>query len=91
MPDLPAVGESAALPGFTAETWFGIMAPANTPKGIVDRLSAEFQKAAKSDEVNSRLLGIQTGDFSPQQFAAYLDQEREKWVPLIRKLGIKVD
>lgn len=90
MPTLPTIGESA-IPGFTAETWFGVVAPANTPKIIVDRLSMEFQNAVKSDEIKNRLLGIQLGDGTPQQFATFLEQEREKWVPLIRRLGIKVD
>jgi len=90
VPELATIAESA-LPGFTAETWFGIVAPAGTPKDIVDRLGAEFQLAMKSEEVKSRLVGAVLGGESPQQFSLFMEQEREKWVPLIRRLGIRVE
>ena len=90
MPDLPTVAE-AGSPGFSAETWFGIVAPAGTPRDIIDKLAAEFQQALKSDDVKSRLAGAQLGGESPQQFGAFMEQEREKWVPLIRRLGIKAE
>lgn len=87
LPNVPTVAE--AVPGFNADTWYGIVAPAGTPKDVVDKLAAEYQKALAQDDVRAKLQGADLSGMPPAPFEAFLLKEREKWVPLIRKLGIK--
>jgi tripartite-type tricarboxylate transporter receptor subunit TctC len=89
-PDLPTISE-AALPGYDANTWGGILAPAGTPKAIVARLNAEINKALASEDVRARLLAnsidIQGG--TPERFADYIKGEVEKWGRITQEAGIK--
>jgi len=88
-PDLPTISE-AALPGYDANTWGGILAPAGTPKAIVARLNAEINKALASEDVRAKLLAnsidIQGG--SPERFADYIKGEVEKWGRITKEAGI---
>ena len=89
-PDLPTISE-AALPGYDANTWGGILAPAGTPKAIVARLNTEINKALASDDVRAKLLAnsidIQGG--TPERFADYIKGEVEKWGRITQEAGIK--
>lgn len=88
-PDVPAIAETVKGYEFTA--WVGTFAPANTPKAIVDRLNAEIQKAMKDKSVADR-LGAQTLDpmfMTPEQFAARLKSDYEKYGKLIKETGAK--
>jgi tripartite-type tricarboxylate transporter receptor subunit TctC len=89
-PDLPTISE-AALPGYDANTWGGILAPAGTPKAIVARLNAEINKALASEDVRAKLLAnsidIQGG--TPERFADYIKGEVEKWDRITQEAGIK--
>ena len=89
-PDLPTISE-AALPGYDANTWGGILAPAGTPKDIVARLNAEINKALASEDVRAKLLAnsidIQGG--TPERFADYIKGEVEKWGRITQEAGIK--
>jgi tripartite-type tricarboxylate transporter receptor subunit TctC len=91
-PEAPPVAE-AGLPGFEASSWQGVLAPARTPKPIVDRLHLEIVKALHSPEVERRLLteGSEVGGGSPEAFAAYIRNEIAKWTRVVKEAGIKVE
>src|SRR4051812_43934158 len=91
-PDLPAIAES--LPGFLAGSWYGLAAPAGTPRDIVDRLSAETQKIFSDPEFRDKFLAPAT-TFSiaspPEQFAARIGTDLAKWGKVIKDAGVKVE
>ena len=92
LPDIPTIAESG-VPGYEAYSWAGILAPAGTPKDIVARLSREIADILKQKDVSERLLSqgaIPVGD-SPEQFAAYIKAEMEKWGAVVRAANIKVE
>lgn len=91
-PELPTVAE-LGFPGFEVIGWFGWLAPAGTPRAIVTRLNAEIVKSLKAPEVRERLLSQSSepaGD-SPQDFAAFIKSERDKWAEVIRRAAIRMD
>jgi len=90
-PDVPCTGE--VLPGFEARTWFGVMAPAGTPKEIVARLNREFSNALNDPQVKPRLVsrGFDIVASTPEALTAHIHQESEVWGKLIRELGVKAD
>jgi tripartite-type tricarboxylate transporter receptor subunit TctC len=89
-PDLPTIAESG-LPGYDANTWGGILAPAGTPKEIVAKLNAEINKALAMDDVRAKLTatGIEIQGGPPERFAAYIKAEVEKWGKVTREAGIQ--
>jgi tripartite-type tricarboxylate transporter receptor subunit TctC len=91
-PDLPTIAESG-LPGFDVSTWFGLFAPANTPREAVALLHDEFVRALALPEVKERManLGIEPVGNNPEEFAAYIKTEAAKYGEVIRKSGAKVD
>jgi len=92
LPDVPTFDESG-MPGFDAVLHYGLLAPANTPKDIVDKLSAELRKLVDTDEVKQR-IHAEGGDpltSTPAEYAADIDKEEKKWSALVRKLNLKVD
>ena len=92
MPELPTITE-AGLPGFETVAWFGVLAPAGTPPEVVNRLSAEIAKIAKSPEMREKLvaMGAEPVGGTPDEFKAVIDRDIAKWKPLAQKVGIKVD
>jgi tripartite-type tricarboxylate transporter receptor subunit TctC len=92
MPELPTISE-AGLPGFETVAWFGVLAPSGTPPEIVNRLSAEIGKIARSPEMREKLIamGAEPVGGSPEEFKAVIDRDIAKWKPLAQKVGIKVD
>jgi tripartite-type tricarboxylate transporter receptor subunit TctC len=91
-PKLPTVAASG-LPGFEALQWFGLLAPAGTPKEIVTRLNGEVVKALQLPDVQEKLqgLGIQIAGGSPEQFGGFMRSETAKWGRIVRDSGAKVD
>ena len=89
-PDLPSVHESV-VPGFIAETWNGIIAPAKTPEPIIRRMSEILIKMADDPEVKEamRKLGASTVKSTPDQFVAQIKQEMAQWKPLIEEIAAK--
>jgi tripartite-type tricarboxylate transporter receptor subunit TctC len=89
-PDLPTMIE-AGLPGFEAGLWFGLMAPAGTPKDIVDKLARAANEALKTDEVSKALTpqGLDLVGGSPEDFARYLDSEMKRWGTVVQAAGLK--
>lgn len=92
MPDLPTVAE-AGLPGFKADVWFGVVAPAGTPSAIVSRLNSEIGKIMRMPDVREQLLpqGIEPVTNTPEEFAALIHTEIAKWSELVKKTGARVD
>ncbi|MGH8616836.1 MAG: Bug family tripartite tricarboxylate transporter substrate binding protein [Burkholderiales bacterium] len=92
LPDIPTVAEGG-LKGFEANNWYGLFAPAGTPKDILVRLHAETVKIMAMPDVKKRLLdsGINATSTTPEQFAVYIDSETKKWAKVIKAANIKVD
>ena len=92
LPDLPTVSE-AGLTGFAADSWFGIMVPAGTPKDVIARLNAEVIKALDSGEVKDIITkqGGEVRGSSPEGMAAQIRGDREKWGKVVRESGAKAD
>jgi tripartite-type tricarboxylate transporter receptor subunit TctC len=92
LPDTPTAAESG-LPGFEAELFYGLLAPAGTPRAIVERLNKELRAALATEEVRSRIVndGADPLTSSPEEHAALLDRDETKWSTLIRKLNLKID
>jgi tripartite-type tricarboxylate transporter receptor subunit TctC len=92
LPDVPTINESG-YKGFDAVTWFGLLAPAGTPKEVVARLNAEFNKALQSAELQKRLgdEGADAAGGTPEQFAALIKDEIARWGKVVRESGAKID
>lgn len=92
LPDVPTVAESG-LKGYAATNWYGMVAPAATPAAVIERLNRELNAALSAPDVVQQLKdsGIDAAPGSPAEFARYIRAEEAKWVPLIRKLAIKVE
>jgi len=92
LPDVPTVAE-LGYAGFEAATWSGLVAPAGTPKAIIDRLNAEANKALGRPEMVEKLRedGSTPLGGTQQQFAAFIKTEVEKWGAVVREAGIKLD
>jgi tripartite-type tricarboxylate transporter receptor subunit TctC len=91
-PELATVAESG-LPGFDVVAWFGLFAPAGTPKPIIDRLSAETRAALAAPEVRKLLvdLGAEPLGSTPEAFASYVKDEFERWGKLTKEAGITIE
>jgi tripartite-type tricarboxylate transporter receptor subunit TctC len=89
-PDIPTVAE-AALPGFEAETWWGIVAPAGTPHAVLAKLNAAALKALADDGTKKRFadLGMTNGGSSPEELDAYIKSEIAKWSKVIKDANIQ--
>jgi tripartite-type tricarboxylate transporter receptor subunit TctC len=95
-PELPTIAEAGkglGLEGFDISTWFGVFAPANTPKEIVDRLNHEIVAILRTDDMKARLarIGAQPAPTTPEQFAALVQRELRKYAQIVKVSGAKVD
>ena len=95
LPDLPTIAESGipSLAGFEASSWFGIFAPAGTPREVVTRINAEANRALQSPEMKEKLLaqGAEAVGNTPEYFADYIRAETTKWAKVVKDSGAKVD
>jgi tripartite-type tricarboxylate transporter receptor subunit TctC len=91
-PDLPTIAESG-LPGFDTSLWFGLLAPASTPRDIVDRLHREIARVLAEPEVKAQLAGqgIDPMSGTPAQFAAHIREETMKWARVVQASGARID
>ena len=91
-PDLPTVAESG-LPGFDISTWFGVFAPAGTPREAQEKLHAQFTRALAAPDVREKMLalGAEPVGTRPEEFAAYIKAEADKYARVIKASGAKVD
>jgi tripartite-type tricarboxylate transporter receptor subunit TctC len=91
-PDLPTMAE-AGLQGFDISTWFGLFAPAGTPKDIIAKWNAEVAKILNSPEMREKLVaqGAEPAPTTPEQFAAFVRSEIPKYAKIVKASGAKVD
>jgi tripartite-type tricarboxylate transporter receptor subunit TctC len=91
MPDLPAMNE--LLPGYDVTQWYGLLLPAGAPKEIVDRLHKEIARAIANPKIAQLYtnLGTQPLSNTPDEFAAFIRAEKEKWGKVIKTANIKAD
>ena len=91
-PEVPAMGE-LGYEGLDIAPIVGVGAPAKTPRDIIDKLNMEIVRAVRDPEVSTKLtsLGLDIIADTPEQFAAFLQNEANRWLPLIRSLNIKLD
>ncbi len=89
LPAVPAVAET--LPGYEATQWFGILAPAGTPRAIVEKLHGEITHALRGADLRERMLaeGMTVVGDTPEEFGKYIRAETEKWAAVIKSAGIK--
>jgi tripartite-type tricarboxylate transporter receptor subunit TctC len=91
LPDVPPIARM--LPGYTAESWFVLVAPAGTPANIIVRLSAELDRILKRPEIVERFkgLGAEVVGGTPEQLGAFIVAETKKWQQVVKASGAKVD
>jgi tripartite-type tricarboxylate transporter receptor subunit TctC len=92
IPQVPTAAE-AGLPGFEAGFYYGISAPAGTPRPIIERLNKELRAAIAAPDMQKRLVdeGTDPTPSTPEEYAVNLEREEAKWAALIKQLGLKFD
>jgi tripartite-type tricarboxylate transporter receptor subunit TctC len=92
LPNVPTINESG-YKGFDAVTWFGLLAPAGTPKDVIAKLNAEFNKALQNPELRKKLgdEGADPAGGTPEQFAALIKEDIPRWGKVVKESGAKVD
>ncbi len=92
LPDVPTARESG-LPGLEAELYYGLLAPAGTPRPIIERLNRELQKAIASSDLKARIIGDGGSPVggTPEDYAANLKREEAKWAALVKRLGLVIN
>jgi len=90
LPEVPTIAE-AGIPGYESVQWFGMLLPAGTPRPIIDRLHQELTRVLRAPDMKERLnsLGLDAVGSTPEEFAAYIKSETEKWAKVIKTMGIK--
>ncbi len=91
LPDVPTLADT--YPGFEIDTWWGLMAPAGTPREVVARLNSAFVAALESPDVKTRFMGLMTEPLSstPEQFADLIKREYARYEGVVKASGAKVD
>lgn len=92
LPDMPTVQE-AGIAGIDVTSWFGLVAPAGTPAPVIAKVNADTRAALTNAEVRERLMavGLEASPTTPEEFAARIRSEAERWEGVIRRAGIKLD
>ena len=92
LPDVPTAQE-AGVPGFEAVLYYGIAAPAGTPRPIVARINREMRAIIASDEIGKRIVadGGDPAPATPEEYAAQIERDEAKWSDLIRKIGLVIN
>jgi len=91
-PDIPTIAESG-LPGFEVDVWFGLLAPAATPRAIVERLAHEVRRALDAPEIRAKFADLSAvpSPTTPDQFAAMIHTDIAKWAKVVKESGAKID
>ena len=90
VPDIPTIAE-AGVPGYEAVQWFGVLAPAATPRDIIMRLHKEIVRTVQAPDIKPKLIndGADPVGSSPEEFAAFIRSETNKWAKVAKSIGIK--
>ncbi len=90
LPDVPTMSE-AGVPGFDASLYYGLVAPAGTPRPVIDKLNTELRAALASDEVKKQLGldGTAITPGTPEDYAAFIDKDERKWAELVKASGVE--
>jgi tripartite-type tricarboxylate transporter receptor subunit TctC len=91
LPDVPTVAETRGMKKYEASNWYGMMAPAGTPKPVIDRLHQEVTTVLNARDVRDQLAsqGIEATPSTPEEFSAYIRSESQKWSKVIRAANLK--
>ncbi|MEK7751096.1 MAG: tripartite tricarboxylate transporter substrate binding protein, partial [Acidobacteriota bacterium] len=91
LPDVPTIAET--IPGFEVSPWYGLFAPAGTPRDVVNRLNTELTKVMTSAEIHERMttLGWDPVTNTPEEFTAQIKAELAIWADVVKKSGAKID
>ena len=91
-PEVPTIAESG-LPGYSFAVWQSVVAPARTPRDIVDKINGELGRMMRTPDAAERLgtLGITPAWSTPEELAARIRTDGEKWGKIIRDIGMKID
>lgn len=92
LPNIPTVAESG-LPGFNVTVWQGVLAPAGTPRDVIDLLNSKFVAALRTPEVTARLasMNVEMAGSTPEEFSVFLKQDIAKWAKVIKASGARAD
>ena len=92
-PEIPTVAEATGLKDYEAGSWYGVLAPAKTPRAVIARLATEAATALQSPDVRERLKaqGVDAVGNTPEKFAVYIKQEIVKWAKVMQAAGIHAD
>jgi tripartite-type tricarboxylate transporter receptor subunit TctC len=90
MPDVPTIAETG-MPGFEASLYYGLVAPAGTPRPIIDKLNQELRAALASDEVKKQLSadGTEITPSTPEAYGDFIDRDEKKWSELVKASGVE--
>ena len=90
LPEVPSIAEGGVA-GYEATQWFGILAPAGTPRPVIDKLYQEIARGLRSADLKQRLTaeGMEVVASTPDEFGRYIRSETEKWAKVIKAAGIK--
>jgi len=91
-PDIPTMSE-AGLAGFEVNSWYGLLAPAGTPREIITKLNTEVARSLREPDARERLysIGAEPMDNTPEEFQAYINAEMAKWAKVVKTAGIRAD
>jgi tripartite-type tricarboxylate transporter receptor subunit TctC len=91
-PEWPTIAESG-LPGFDVTSWNGVLVPAGTPRPIIERLNAEFNKVLAMPEIRQAMLerGYEPVGGDPARFSQHIRSETAKWGPVVKQIGLQID
>jgi tripartite-type tricarboxylate transporter receptor subunit TctC len=90
LPDVPTIAEQG-LPGYDYLGWYGVLAPARTPRGVIGKLHSEMAKAVRSTEVVERFaqFGFEASGITPEEFTAHVRSEMARWGKLLKAIGVQ--
>jgi tripartite-type tricarboxylate transporter receptor subunit TctC len=92
LPDVPTIAE-AGLPGYEVNLWYGLLAPAGTPKHIIAKIAADTKVVLNLRDVQERFAvqGLETAGTTPAEFQTFFKAEIDKWAKVIKGIGLALD